>query len=79
MDQPDTRILFDRYGPLMCSRDVQHALRFRTAEGFRAARSRGRLPLAMFRLPGRRGLFAKTSDVVKLISHQVIATEAHPM
>lgn len=79
MDQPNTRILIDRYGPLMCSRDVQQTLRFRTAEGFRAARSRGRLPLVMFRLPGRKGLFARTSDVAQLINHQVMALEANTM
>lgn len=55
------------FGPLMASRDVQQVLRFRTPEGLRAARCRGRLNLEMFRLPGRRGLFARTADVVRLI------------
>lgn len=74
MNQPDTNVLIERFGPLMCSKDVQQALRFKTPEGFRAARTRGRLPLTMFRLPGRRGLFAKTSDVAELISQQIMST-----
>lgn len=60
-------LLQNIYGPLMHSRDVQQALRFRTADGFRAARSRGRLVLDMFTLPRRRGLFAKTEDVARLL------------
>lgn len=79
MNHPDTSVLIERFGPLMCSKDVQQALRFGTAEGLRAARSRGRLPLAMFRLPGRRGLFARTSDVAALITNQIIATEEYQM
>lgn len=51
----------------MSSRDVQQALRYRTADGFRAARSRGRLGLEMFALPRRRGLFAWTQDVALLL------------
>lgn len=55
------------FGPLMASRDVQQVLRFRTPEGLRAARSHGRLNLEMFRVKGRRGVFARTPDVVRLV------------
>jgi len=51
----------------MASRDVQQVLRFRTPEGLRAARNRGRLDLETFRVKGRRGVFARTADVVRLI------------
>jgi hypothetical protein len=59
--------LHQSFGPIMASRDVQQVLRFRTPEALRAARNRGRLKLEMFRLPGRRGLFARTADVLRLI------------
>jgi hypothetical protein len=60
-------LLCQTYGPLMHSRDVQAALRYRTAGGFRAARHLGTIHLNMFAIPGRRGLFAKTEDVAELM------------
>lgn len=51
----------------MHARDVQEVLRYPTADALRAARSRGRLTLEMFRVPGRRGLFARTEDVARLL------------
>ena len=71
MTQKDIQELTNRYGPLMSSRDVQQVLRFSTPEGLRAARHRSRLVLDMFKLPGRKGLFANTADVAKLIEQQV--------
>lgn len=55
------------FGPLMDSRDVQVALRYRSPDALRVARKQGRLELEMFPLPGRRGLFARTEDVAKLL------------
>lgn len=55
------------FGPLMNSRDVQTALRYPTPDAVRVARKQGRLDLEMFPLPGRRGLFARTEDVAKLL------------
>lgn len=71
MTQKNTQELTNKYGPLMSSRDVQQVLRFSTPEGLRAARHRSRLVLDMFKLPGRKGLFANTADVAKLIEQQV--------
>lgn len=61
------QLLCEKYGPMMNSRDVQTALRYRTLGGFRAARHLGTINLEMFRIPGRRGLFAKTEDVAFLM------------
>lgn len=63
------------FGPLMHSRDVQAALRYPSPDALRVARKQGRLELEMFSLPGRRGLFARTEDVAKLLEEALCRKE----
>lgn len=50
-------------GPLLSGAALHRALGFQTGAGFRQAFKRGQLPIATFRLPGRRDRFALTADV----------------
>lgn len=55
--------LFEQYGPLISGHDLAHVVGFRTFQGFSMAAKRGNLGFKIFQIPGRRGRFAKTTDV----------------
>lgn len=44
---------------------LRAALGFRTGEAFRAAVRGNRIPIPLVKLPGRRGWFARASDVAR--------------
>jgi hypothetical protein len=48
---------------LLTSIETARVMGFATTAALSRARKEGRLPFRMFRLPGRRGWFALTSDV----------------
>lgn len=54
--------------PLMGGRELYRALGFRTPAAFFAAERDQRLPVKVFKLPGRRGRFAFTVDVQQWIA-----------
>lgn len=56
------------HGPLMGGAPLQAALGHRSAAALRQARRRGKLDVALFTLPKRRGLFALTSEVADWIA-----------
>lgn len=49
--------------PILSSTETARLLGFRTTKALSRARSAGRLPIPMFRVPGRRGWFAATQDI----------------
>lgn len=49
--------------PLLGGAQLRSALGFRSGEAFRAAARGGRLPVAVMKIQGRRGWFAKTEEV----------------
>lgn len=53
---------------MMNARDVVEALRFKNSDALRAARKTGRLGFEMFPVQGRRGMFARTEDVAKVLN-----------
>ncbi len=53
-----------RHGPIIGGDDLLRCLGYRTAAGFRQARRRGHVAVAVFALPNRRGFYALTRDVV---------------
>lgn len=57
-----------RHGPIMDGRQLMHLFLFRTERSFRRAAQAGRLPVPVFRLEGRRGWFARTSDVERWLA-----------
>ncbi len=57
--------MLKQYGPLMGGSELWSALGFKTHAAFGRARRNGLLGLRVFELPGRRGQFALTTDVVQ--------------
>lgn len=55
--------LRERFGVVLGNQDLARVLGYRTGEAFRTAVRAGRVPVVTFRIPGRRGHFAKVSDV----------------
>lgn len=48
---------------LLCVEPLRNALDFASAEAFRIAFHSGRLPVPVFKIPGRQGWFARSTDV----------------
>jgi hypothetical protein len=66
------KTLFDRYGAMLRSGELWKELGYRSPSAFRQAIGRGKLDLALFELPGRRGKFALAKDVAYWIaSHRL--------
>ena len=63
--QPDEWIqkVVDRYGPVISGVDLRTLLGYRTRSAFERAVRLGQLPVPVFRMPGRRGVFALTHEV----------------
>lgn len=51
------------HGPLLTGSALVCALGFRSSAALRQARRRGQIPVLLFSVPHRRGLFALTRDV----------------
>lgn len=57
--------LVEQSGPLLSGKALWQALGFSGSPAFRQAKARGQLDVRVFKLPGRRGTFAFTSDVAE--------------
>lgn len=57
------------HGPLIGGDALRQALGFPSADAFRQALHRNKLPIAVFALPYRRGKFALTQEVVRWLMH----------
>jgi hypothetical protein len=55
--------LLNLHGELMTSRDLAALFRFGSDRSFRRAAQTGALPVAIVKVPGRRGWFARTREV----------------
>lgn len=56
--------LLERYGELLPGSAIRALLHFSSDRSFRRAAAKQALPIPVFRVPGRRGWFARTRDVV---------------
>lgn len=65
--QNESRML-EHYGELMDSKALVVFFKFGSARAFRGSIARGDLPVSVFRLPGRRGWFARTRDVAQWLT-----------
>lgn len=74
-----TRELVVEHGPLLDAASTAKALGFKTQEALRQARRDGRLPISMFRLPGRRGWWASTEAVVSWLDAQIEPHRSHEL
>lgn len=59
------------HGALLDASSTAKALGFKSPDALRQARRDGRLPISMFRIPGRRGWFAATQAVIEWLDGQV--------
>jgi hypothetical protein len=59
--------LKQRFGDLLNLNDLAEVLRYPSAHAIRKARIRGRLPIELIQMPGRRGWFATARAVAKLL------------
>lgn len=62
--------LLEQYGPLMDGKALQQALGFRSADALRVAINRKRLGFKTFKVYGRPGPFATTSEVAEFLDRQ---------
>lgn len=70
--------LLELYGPLIGGEELMRAAGFRTANAFKLAVRRGRVGFNVFQITGRRGQFARTSDVAEWldsVGHQTRARQ----
>ena len=67
-----TRHMLLRYGSTMGGRELYNALGFKTYAAFYRSKQKGELGVTVFSLPGRRGLYALTTDVSHWLENQVI-------
>jgi len=56
--------LLARHGPLIGGQELAKVMNFKNMAAFRQALRRGTIPVRVFELPGRRGKFAMTQDLV---------------
>jgi hypothetical protein len=79
-DNPRSRIDLELYvprTPVLSGPETARIMGFPTTEALYKARQAGRLPIDMFRLPGRRGWFATSAAVKEWLRTSVFA-EAEP-
>jgi len=69
-------ILREQVGSLVDTRRLAALLAYPSANAVRHAHRRGRLPVPLFRVLGRRGLFARMNDVKTLLQQGL--QQAHP-
>jgi hypothetical protein len=75
---PISRVNLDLYlprTPVLSGAETARILGFPTTEALYKARQAGRLPIDMFRVPGRRGWFASTPAVREWLQ-SVLSTDA---
>ena len=74
--EPDGDDMTAQFGPLMGGQDLRRALGFRSRGAFRVALERGHVPVTVFPLEGRRGMFAFTTDVIAWLKRVRAAANA---
>ena len=62
------RQLAQRFGNVVCAKDLARLLGYSSDDAFRQAAHRKKLPFATFLLPGRRGRFARLRDVAEFLA-----------
>jgi hypothetical protein len=60
--------------PILTSSEAARLMGFRSGDALAKARLKGRLPIQMFQLPGRRGWFVATDDVRAWVEEAITQT-----
>ncbi|WP_256647080.1 hypothetical protein [Thermomonas paludicola] len=63
------------FGAVLSAAQTAQVLGYRSTAALAKARSRGQLPIKMFALPHRRGLFANTVDIAAWMTSQQSSVE----
>jgi hypothetical protein len=71
------RQIGSRHGPVLGGSALARALGHSSAAGLRQARRRGGVPVVLFALPGRRGVFALTTEVAVWLARARLAKDSH--
>jgi len=74
-DSPMLRVLMEAHGMILSASATARVLGFSSTDALRLARCRGRLPISMFQVDGRRGWFASTRDVARWLDQTTNATK----
>lgn len=80
-EQTDREQLYrQQYGDLLSAADVAQILRYPSTAAVLKARERGRLPVAMMKLPGRKGWYATARSIAAFLDNidQEIAIKTKP-
>jgi len=62
--------LMDRYGPILTGDALRKSLGFSSMAALRQATSRNKMPIPVFRLKDRKGVFALTTDIALWLAEQ---------
>ena len=65
------RDLLARHGVMLYGQALAQALGYRSADSMRKAASRGQIPVALYRFPKRRGVYALTQEVADCLASGV--------
>lgn len=69
--------LLDQYGPMLTGKPLSKVLGYPTYEAFRQSVVRDTVSVSVFRIKGRRGTFALTSDIAQWLAIQRVNGEIH--
>lgn len=72
-----TKVLLEQHGPMMTRAALYRALGFATYSAFNRALLRGDLGIEVFRIPGRKGMFALTTAVATWVETNSNPTDRH--
>ncbi len=69
------RRMLDEHSELLSGQALGRCLGYRSSRAFQRAARLGELPVEVFKLPGRRGRFARTIEVARWLAGEVNAGE----
>lgn len=69
--------LISLFGPIMGGQDLYSALGFKTYAAFHRCHLQGDLGVHIFKLPGRRGWYAFTTDIANWLEEQSTSKETN--
>lgn len=58
-----TKLLIQRYGPLITGENLVQALGYRSADAFRQSKYQNTVPIRIFKIKNRRGYYALVTDL----------------
>ena len=69
--------LIEQHGMLLFGKALYHVLGFTNGDAFRQALKRGKLPVAVFELEGKRGRYALAEDIANWLASRRMTVGDH--